>query len=350
MPLVPYTTLAAHAERNAYALGYFECWDLASLLAVLSAAEEAESPVIVGFNGAYIPEMCGRDLRRLHAYGAAGREAVSRCRAPAAFIFNESPFMDWVEAALDCGFNAVMYTDESLPVEERIGRIAALVKNAHARGVAVEAELGEPPGAPQARGGVGGAHAPQTDTSRTDPPRTDPPKTDPGEAARFVRETGIDALGVLVGNRHDTGSEPAGASGAASARADSHATGRNGTTLDLALIARLKEKIQVPLVLHAGSGVAPDSLRAGIRAGIRRVNIGRAVKEPAYHSIRRRVLRSGERYPGYEALGSGLATDILGGVEGAILHAVREKLSLFGIAGMADAVGSGNERNDRYGR
>jgi fructose/tagatose bisphosphate aldolase len=328
---MPYTTLAAHAERNVYALGYFECWDLASLLAVLDAAEAAESPVLVGFNGAYLPEVCRWDLRKLGVFGAAGRKAVSRCRAPAAFVFNESPFMDWVEAALECGFNAVMYTDESLPIEERIGRIAALVKKAHARGIAVEAELGEPPNAPQARGAL--------QAGGSDASETEPPKTDPGEAARFALETGVDALGILVGNKHS--GPGVGIDARVCGAADARVKGMEGATLDLELIARLKEKVPVPLVLHAGSGVEPGSLRAGIRCGIRRVNIGRAIKEPAYRSIRERVARSGERYPGYEVLGSGRESDILGGVGEDVSRAVRKKLSLFGSAGMAEAIGTG---------
>lgn len=326
MPIVPYKTLAAHAERRSYALGYFECWDLASLLAVLAAAEEVESPVIAGFNGAYLPDVCLRDLRRLHAYGAAGREAVVRSRAPAAFIFNESPFLDWVEEALACGFNTVMYTDEGLPVAERVKRIGALVKKAHALGIAVEAELGEPPNAPQARGKTGGVSSPGD--------ATDPEKTDPDDAALFARETGVDALGVLVGNRH---SGP----GAGAGGPEVAAGGAAGVTLDLELIARLKERVPVPLVLHAGSGVTPDSLRAGIRAGIRRVNIGRAVKEPAFSSIRERMVRAGPSYPGYEVLGSGRKTDLLGGVEEEVACAVKEKLSLFGSAGMAVDIMSG---------
>jgi fructose-bisphosphate aldolase class II len=329
VPIVPYKTLAAHAERLSYAIGYFECWDLASLLAVLAAAEEVESPVIVGFNGAYLPDVCRRDLRRLHAYGAAGREAAARCRAPSAFIFNESPFLDWVEEALDCGFNAVMYTDEGLPVAERVKRIGALVKKAHALGIAVEAELGEPPNAPRARGTSGGAAKPGvTARGALYPGSADPAKTDPDDAAAFARETGVDALGVLVGNRHsDPGAGAGGPAGAAGCAA--------GETLDLELIARLKERVPVPLVLHAGSGVAPDSLRAGIRAGIRRVNIGRAVKEPAFSSIRVRMERAGPSYPGYEVLGSGREADLLGGVEEEIAKAVSSKLSLFGSSGMA---------------
>ena len=137
--------------------------------------------------------------------------------------------------------------------------------------------------------------------------------TDPHEAEKFVRETDIDALGVVVGNRHsDT---------------------EVGIELDIGLIERIAEKAKVPLVLHAGSSVDERSLREAIRAGIRKVNIGRAVKKAAFHSIQERSSKTGQHYPGHEIIGAGGDIDLFGGTDSAIGDTVRSLMEVFGSTG-----------------
>jgi fructose/tagatose bisphosphate aldolase len=230
-------------------------------------AEDAASPVMVGFNGAYLPEVCRREIRFLRSYAQAAREAAEAAKVPVALLFNESHHLEWVYAAMESGFNAVMYTDERLSYRVRVERITAVVQKAHAGGIAVEAELGELPDSPQSKDG-----------GRTS-------LTDPEEAERFARETGVDALGVSIGNRHSPGGEL--------------------MTLDIGLIAELKRRLGIPLVLHAGSNVAEDSLRSGIWAG-----------SPA------------AVYPGFAALGSGTGVDLLGGVDVAVHEKALAKLAI----------------------
>jgi len=172
--------------------------------------------------------------------------------------------------------------------------VSALVKDAHSRGVAVEAVAGEPPNAPQDRS-------------------TGNLMTGPDKAVKFVNATGVDALGVVVGNRHDNVEETA--------------------VLDIDLIKTFKKRLKVPLVLHAGSGIDEKSRKEGIKAGIRKVNIGRAIKKPAFHSIMQKVFNTGEEYPGYEVLGSGKKTDLSGEVGLVIYTEVLKKLEILGSAG-----------------
>lgn len=294
MALVPFRELMEDAESHSYAVGYFETWDILSLLGVIRAAEKARSPVIVGFNGVYLPRICNNDKRWLAVYGRAGKTAAQEASVPVTLLFNESPHLDWVYESMNHGFNLVMYTDESLPLDEKVERVRALVREAHRRGIAVEAEQDEPANAPQAK-------------------VSDHSQTDPDKAARFVSATGVDALGVVAGNRHF----------------DSEKT----VSLDIDLIERLKSRIDVPLVLHAGSGIEEQSLKEGIRAGIRKINIGRAVKRPVFHSIRQRVHDAGRSFPGYEVLGTGKKMDILGNVDSVIYAEVVEKLGILGSAG-----------------
>ena len=294
MPLISFNDMMEQAKAESYAVGYFETWDLKSLIAVLRAAESAASPVIVGFSGIYLPRFLGEELRWFASYAQAGRAAAEAAQVPVSYIFNESYFLDWVDASMDHGFNVVMFSDEGLSHSERVAKIEALAAKAHGRGIAVEAEMGEPPDAPHARG-------------------SDFSMTDPDEAEEFVRKTSIDALGIVVGNRHSDHGE--------------------GVELDIGLIESIDAKVGVPLVLHAGSNVDEQSMREAVRAGIRKVNIGRAVKKAAFHSVQERSSHIGSEYPGYEVLGAGGPIDLFGGIDEAIGDAVRKLMDLFGSSG-----------------
>jgi fructose-bisphosphate aldolase class II len=296
MALVPFNEMMQDAEARSYAIGYFETWDTWSMLGVIRAAEAARSPVIVGYSGIYLPRALDHERRWFEAYARSGRAAAEAAEVPVTYLFNESPHLDWVKDAARFGFNLVMFSDESLPHDERVSTISSLAEGAHERGIAVEAEMGEPPDAPHARG---------SDFSMTDPDR----------AGEFVRKTGVDALGVVVGNRHTPLGE--------------------GVELDTDLIAAIKDRAGVPLVLHAGSSVDPASMREAVKAGIRKVNIGRAVKEAAFASIYERTVRTGSRYPGYEVLGAGGDADLAGGMGTAIGEQIRRLMELYGSAGKA---------------
>ena len=296
MPLISLDDMMNHAKAESYAVGYFETWDLRSMISVLRAAESASSPVIVGFSGIYLPRFLEEELRWFASYARGGREAAEAAKVPVSYIFNESYFFDWVKASMNHGFNVVMFSDEGLTQDERISKIAALAQEAHRRGIAVEAEMGEPPDAPHARG-------------------SDFSMTDPDEAEEFVRKTNIDALGIVVGNRHSDQ--------------------EGGFTLDIDLIEKIDAKAGVPLVLHAGSSVEEQSMREAVRAGIRKVNIGKAVKKAAFESVQKRFSSTGTDYPGYEILGAGGPTDLFGGIDEAIGDAVRRLMDLFGSTGKA---------------
>src|SRR5436309_1427006 len=140
MPLVPFRELMQDAERGNYAVGYFECWNLESLLAVADAAETMRAPVILGFSGIYLPhpERCVADP--LSVCAAMGAEVGRRLTVPCCLLFNESPYLDWVLEAIRLGFQLVMYTPEG-SVAERARQVQEVVEQAHVQGVAVEGEL-----------------------------------------------------------------------------------------------------------------------------------------------------------------------------------------------------------------
>ena len=146
MPLAPLTTLLADARAHGYALGYFEAWDGYSLEAVVEAAEAERAPVIIG-TGCLLGHQPWFDGGGIELLGALGGEVARRARVPVALLLNETHTLEQSLRGLDAGFNAVMMHTGDLAYEEAVAAVAELVAAAHARGAAVEAELGNLPDA-----------------------------------------------------------------------------------------------------------------------------------------------------------------------------------------------------------
>jgi ketose-bisphosphate aldolase len=238
--LIAFKELLAGARAGGYALGYFEAWDFYSLEAVLEAAEAENVPVILGFGGAMMEPgwFDGGGLERLGALGRATAEAAS---VPVSFILNEVLTFAQVVRGIRVGFNAVMLDTSHLPYDENVRLTRQVVHTAHAVGVGVEAEVGMLPDASGEMGGGAGR------------------LTDPDEAARFVGETGIDALAVSVGNVHTL--------------TDGQAT------VDLKRLAAIHQAVPVPLVIHGGTGFPEEAIAQVIALGVVKFNVGTALKQ-----------------------------------------------------------------------
>ena len=299
MPLQPISQMMHHAQEAGYAVGYFESWNLESLLAVADAAERTNSPVILGFSGSFLPSPDRRVADPLGVIAAMAREVAASLSVPACLLFNESPYLDAVFEAIDLGFGLVMYTDDGLAPTLLEERIASVVARAHAKNVAVEGEMTPLEGVGGRLGGVPG------DRRLTD-----------HEAARgFVERTGIDALAVNIGQVH--------------------MHGRATVRLDLERLASLRREVPIPLVLHGASSIDRDDLKAATGLGIRKINVGSALKQAFFDAVRRACLGQDDLYNPYEVIGSGLEADIL--VQGrlAMQDVVEAFLRLFGSAGKA---------------
>src|SRR5947209_3570474 len=165
-----FAELMTDAERGGYAVGYFESWNLESLLAVADAAEALRSPVILGFSGIYLPHPDRQVRDPLSVYAAMGLDVGSHLSVPCCLLFNESPHLDAVMQAIEFGFQLVMFTDDRLGPGDQTRQVAQVAERAHARGAEVEGEL-----SPLA--GVAGGLAGEPDDRRW---------TDPAAARRFV--------------------------------------------------------------------------------------------------------------------------------------------------------------------
>ncbi|HZW33257.1 MAG TPA: class II fructose-bisphosphate aldolase [Isosphaeraceae bacterium] len=296
MPLAAIGPMMRRAVDEGYAVGYFESWNLESLQGVVDAAEATGSPVILGFNGDFLSRPSRRAAERLAWYAALGRAAAESAAVPCGLIFNECPRDDWVRAAIEAGFNLVMPADPEAAVGEATRRVGALARLAHARGVAVEAELGELP-----YGAAGG------------PPRGGS-ATDPEAAAAFVAATGVDLLAVSVGNVHiqTHGEAP----------------------LDLERLAEIRRRVAVPMVLHGGTGIAAADLRAAITLGVAKVNYGTYLKQRYLHAVRAAIGRDAP--DPHRLLGMGGPEDALIAGRHAVRDAVLERIGLLGCCGKAN--------------
>jgi ketose-bisphosphate aldolase len=299
MPLTSLRELMSNAERGGYAVGYFESWNLESLLAVADAAEATRSPVILGFSGLSLPDPSRVVKDRLEPYAAMGLAVCRGLTVPACLLFNESPFLKWVWQAIDVGFNMVMFSDDELDPPEQEEVVRQVVGRARPLGIAVEAEMVSVPGV---HGGL------------TEAP-TNLYLTEPASASAFVRRTGIDALAVNLGQ--------------------AHLHGRSELKLDLARLAELRRMVSVPLVLHGASSVGREDLAEAVRLGIRKVNVGSAIKRAYFEAVRRTSVQAGDSYDAYQVVGSGLRVDIEAAGRIAMRAVVEDFMRVFGSAGKA---------------
>ncbi len=287
------------AERGRYAVGYFECWDLDSALAVAAAAEAVGSPVLLGFSGIYLPRVAGARRDLLSVCAAFGTEICEKLSVPACLVFNESSHMDWVMEAIDLGFGLVMFTDEALGRGEQEKNVRQVVERAHRNGVAVEGELTPLPG-------VSGTLSEVPDDLRL---------TDPQSACSFVESTGVDAFAVNVGQ--------------------AHLHGRNEVRLNFARLADLNRVLKVPMVLHGASSISSADVPDAIRLGVRKINVGSLLKRTYFEALRETCLRVNGDYNPYEVVGSGCSQDVLAAGRAALSKTVGGLMAVFGSAGRA---------------
>lgn len=301
MALVKFNDLMENAERENYAVGYFESWNLESLLAVADAAEVTRSPVLLGFSGIYLthPERVRRDS--ISIYAALGLEVCREISVPAALVFNECPDLELVLEAVNLGYSLVMFSDDALTLEEQIARVRQATKAAHQAGAAVEGEALALPG-------VGGDLLEKPERF---------PFTEVDTAQEFVQHTGVDAFAVNIGQVH--------------------LHGRQQVELDFMRLQELYTTLRVPLVLHGASSVRPDHLAQAVKYGIRKINVGSLLKQVYFENLRKSCCGTEQGYNPYEVIGSGLESDVLTTGRLALQVKVHELMELFGSCGKAES-------------
>jgi fructose-bisphosphate aldolase class II len=227
MTLVTLRDVLQPALRGGYAVPGLVCLGWEDMRAYVAAAEAERAPIILQAGPG-----C-REHTPLPIVGRMFRYLADGASVPVVAHLDHGYSLDDCRAALDAGFTSLMFDGSKLPLAQNIEMTAAVVELAHAAGVSCEGEIGF----------VGYAGGPAS------------AGTDPGEAARFARETGVDAMAVSIGNIH-LQQDP-------------------GLGLDRARLRAIEALTDVPLVIHGGSGV-PTAQRAALAATshICKFNIG----------------------------------------------------------------------------
>ncbi|ROO86983.1 fructose-bisphosphate aldolase class II [Actinocorallia herbida] len=228
--------------------------------AIVQGAEAAGSPVVL-----QLSENAVRYHGALAPLGRALLTLADAARVEVTVHLDHATDEALVREAVALGFGSVMFDASALPHAENVARTAAIVRECHASGVRVEAELGEV-------GGKDGVHAPGV-------------RTDPVEAAEYVAATGVDALAVAVGS--------------------SHAMLTRDAELDFALIAKLHTAVPVPLVLHGSSGVPDADLAEAVRRGMHKINIATQLNKVFTAAVRARLAAAPDLVDTRKYLGAG---------------------------------------------
>lgn len=227
--LTPTADLVSAAAADGVGIPAFNGITVEHGEAIAAAASDAGRPVILALSHNAV-----RFHGALRPIAAAYRALAEDAAVPVGLHLDHVEDAALVEESLDLGFGSVMYDAATLPYADNVTATARVAEMVHARGLWLEAELGE-------IGGKDGAHAPHV-------------RTDPAEAAAYVSATGVDALAVAVGT--------------------SHAMTSTDAEVDLELVSRLRDAVPVPLVLHGSSGVSDAGLAAAVRAGLVKINVG----------------------------------------------------------------------------
>lgn len=219
-------------EAKKYAVGSFNTPNLESVMAVIEAAEELNVPVII--QHAEVHE----EVMPINVIGPIMIELAERAKVPVCVHLDHGENLDYICKALKFGFTSVMYDGSTLPFEENMANTKIVVDFAKQTGASVEAEIG-----------CMGKRETGSGSAEDDPDKV---YTDPEQAEIFVKETGIDALACSFGTTHGVYiSKP---------------------KLDFSVVENVREKANIPVVMHGGSGVSPEDFRRAIQSGVRKVN------------------------------------------------------------------------------
>lgn len=289
MPLTSFKEILRDALKGGYAVGYFEPWDQYSMEAVIQAAEKMNSPVIIGCGGMMMDKEWF-DRWGMEGLAALGRVLARRSKVPTALILNEVEAFEQIVRGLVWGFNAVMLDSSHLPYEENVRLTQKVVEVAHAVGADVEAELGHLP--------VGSCEGSESSL------------TDPEQAADFVARTGVDALAVSIGNVHIL------------------LEGKS-EELDFNRLARIRQKVGVPLVIHGGTGFPDEAVRLAISLGVAKFNVGTVLKQAFLRGMAEALDEMPEDASPQEVIGSRKESDIMAHARKRMRQEVERLITLY---------------------
>lgn len=224
--LVNLNSVLKDAQKNSYAVGLFNATDTDMLQAIIEAAEELRSPVILGTAEVLLP------YADLELMAPAYINMAKNASVPVVVHFDHGLTYDRCIQALRLGFSSIMFDGSAKPYAENIKETRDMVKLAHSFGATIEGEIGH----------VGLAASDEED-----------PYTTVKEATDYMEATGVDALAIAIGTAHGKYIKK--------------------PVLDIGRLREIRAAVDTPLVLHGGSGLSDDDFRNCVKNGISKVNI-----------------------------------------------------------------------------
>jgi fructose-bisphosphate aldolase class II len=227
--LVNLNDILKDARNGHYAVGLFNTTDSDMLEAVISAAEEMNSPVVIGTAEILLP------YGELKLIAPSIIAAAKRATVPVVVHYDHGLTFEKCMEALQLGFSSIMFDGSTKSYEENLKETREIVKIAHSFGASVEGEIGH----------VGNAD--NENVLLTDM------YTTPDEAEEYVRATGVDALAIAIGT--------------------AHGVYKKKPMLNIERLKEIRKRIDTPLVLHGGSGLSDSDFKDTVKEGIAKVNI-----------------------------------------------------------------------------
>ena len=252
-----------------------------------------QSPIVAGFNGGFLTHASRPKAERL-AYYAGMATALRESSAPVAFLLNETDDLAQIEKGIELGFNSIMVESAHLGAEEYRRLVKKVVGLARPRDISVEAQIGHLANGWEVAHNCGEA-------------------TDPKVARAFVEETGVDALGVSIGNVH--------------------ILTQGKAAIDVPCLQRIREEVKIPLVIHGGTGFPPEYAGEVIALGVAKFNFGTNLKQIYLAAIREKLTNYIEPMNPHVFLGMGGKKDILVAAREAVKEKVKELIRIYGYAG-----------------
>ena len=226
--LVTTKKMLLEAQKNHYAVGAFNVENMEMVQAVIAAAEEMRSPIIIQTTPSTLkyasPEL----------YLANVKALANKAEVPIAIHLDHGNSFELAMQTFRCGYTSIMIDGSQKPFEENIALTSAVVKAAHAANISVEAELGTVGGKEDSLDNGEGGY------------------TDPSKAKEFVERSGCDSLAVAIGT--------------------AHGVYKHAPKLDLNRLSAIREVVDIPLVLHGTSGVDDEVVKECVQRGICKVN------------------------------------------------------------------------------
>ena len=248
MPLVTTEKMLLEAQKGGYAVGAFNVENLEMVQAVVKAAEELKSPVILQTSAKTV------QYANFFYFHSLVKAASNEANIPVALHLDHGNSFELAMQALRAGYTSIMIDGSHETFEQNIYLSKKVVDACAPSKISVEAELGKVGGKEDdIDGGEGGL-------------------TEPMEAKEFVERTNVTSLAVAIGT--------------------SHGVYKGAPKLDLERLREIRKLVSVPLVLHGGSGLSEESIKECIRRGICKVNYATELRIAFTEGVKQALLKT----------------------------------------------------------